>query len=155
MKKNTRQSKIEQLINQYPISTQDELLSRLNEAGIKATQATISRDIREMQMVKQQDASGVSRYVIYKAGNQNELQHLYRAIGDTVTSITRVQFMNIVHTLPSYANMLAAILDDINLPEVAGTLAGHDTIVIISTDVPRSEQLNDLFRTYISQDLAQ
>ncbi len=98
MKKTVRQTKIEQLINQYVISTQEELMERLRQAGINATQATISRDIREMQIVKQQDASGSSRYMIYKAGNQNEMQHLYRSIGDTVTQVDRVQFLNVIHT---------------------------------------------------------
>ncbi|KRK98270.1 arginine repressor [Secundilactobacillus odoratitofui DSM 19909 = JCM 15043] len=153
MKKSVRQTKIEQLINQFPIATQEELMSALQQAGIKATQATISRDIREMQIVKQQDASGTLRYMIYKAGNQNEQQHLFRAIGDTVTQLERIQFINIVHTLPSYANMLAAILDDLNLPEVAGTLAGHDTIAIISASEDQAKQIYALFKTHVSQDL--
>lgn len=153
MKKTVRQTKIEQLINQFPIATQEELMARLQDAGIKATQATISRDIREMQIVKQQDASGLSRYVIYKAGNQNELQHLYRAISETVTEVERIHFINVIHTLPSYANMLAAILDDLNLPEVAGTLAGHDTIAIISSSETEAIKMFDMFDTHKSDDI--
>lgn len=154
MKKEVRQAKIEQLITQYPIATQDELLARLKEAGVPATQATISRDIREMQIVKQQDAAGTSRYMIYKAGNQNELQHLYRAISETVTNYERVDFLTVVHTLPSYANMLAAILDDLNLSQVAGTLAGHDTIVLISPDQQAAQAVLDVFEKHANPDLA-
>ena len=155
MKKTVRQTKIEQLINQYVISTQEELMERLRQAGINATQATISRDIREMQIVKQQDASGSSRYMIYKAGNQNEMQHLYRSIGDTVTQVDCVQFLNVIHTFPSYANMLAAILDDLDLPEVKGTLAGHDVIIIISADEIEAQKMYDLFIKHMNEDLVE
>jgi len=155
MKKTVRQTKIEQLINQYVISTQEELMERLRQAGINATQATISRDIREMQIVKQQDASGSSRYMIYKAGNQNEMQHLYRSIGDTVTQVDRVQFLNVIHTFPSYANMLAAILDDLDLPEVKGTLAGHDVIIIISADEIEAQKMYDLFTKHMNEELVE
>lgn len=155
MKKTVRQTKIEQLINQYVISTQEELMERLRQAGINATQATISRDIREMQIVKQQDASGSSRYMIYKAGNQNEMQHLYRSIGETVTQVDRVQFLNVIHTFPSYANMLAAILDDLDLPEVKGTLAGHDVIIIISADEIEAQKMYDLFIKHMNEELVE
>lgn len=155
MKKTVRQTKIEQLINQYVISTQEELMERLRQAGINATQATISRDIREMQIVKQQDASGSSRYMIYKAGNQNEMQHLYRSIGETVTQVDRVQFLNVIHTFPSYANMLAAILDDLDLPEVKGTLAGHDVIIVISADEIEAQKMYDLFTKHMNEELVE
>ena len=72
MKKEMRQGKIEQLINQQVISNQEELMQALQAIGISATQATISRDIREMQIVKQQDGNGKLRYVIFKANNQSE-----------------------------------------------------------------------------------
>jgi len=155
MKKTVRQNKIEQLINQYVISTQEELMERLRQAGITATQATISRDIREMQIVKQQDAGGSSRYMIYKAGNQNEMQHLYRSIGETVTEVDRIQFLNVIHTFPSYANMLAAILDDLDLPEVKGSLAGHDAIIVISADEIEAQKVYDLFKKHMNETLAE
>ncbi len=72
VKKEMRQGKIEQLINQQVISNQEELMQALQAIGISATQATISRDIREMQIVKQQDGNGNLRYVIFKANNQSE-----------------------------------------------------------------------------------
>ncbi|WP_282801274.1 arginine repressor [Secundilactobacillus kimchicus] len=155
MKKEVRQSKIEQLINQYSIATQEELMARLKSAGIVATQATISRDIREMQIVKQQDATGASHYMVYKAGNQNERQRLYRSISETVTNYQRVRFMTIVHTLPSYANMLAAIIDDLDLDAVVGTLAGHDTIVLISPSEPDAESVLAVFARYANPDLSE
>ena len=109
MKKSIRQARIEQLINQYPIGTQEDLMKRLEDTGIKATQATISRDIREMQIVKTQDGQGNLRYTIFKAGNKSEKEHLHETINEVVTGLTRVEFINIVRTLPSNGNLLAAI----------------------------------------------
>ena len=152
MKKEMRQGKIEQLINQQVISNQEELMQALQAIGISATQATISRDIREMQIVKQQDGNGKLRYVIFKANNQSEQDKLYKAISDSVTAITTVEFMNVIHTTPRNANVLAAILDDLSLPEVAGTLAGFDTVVVISPSREAAAQLYALFMEHVDPD---
>lgn len=153
MKKSVRQAKIEQLINQYTITTQDDLMQRLKDNDITATQATISRDIREMQIVKAADGNGNLRYTIFKAGNKSEELRLYDTIYEVVTNITQVEFMNIVRTLPSDGNLLAAIIDDLNLPEVAGTLAGHDTIFIVSPNENVAKQFNDKIVSHVNPDL--
>lgn len=153
MKKSVRQSRIEQLINQYPIGTQEDLMRHLEEIGISATQATISRDIREMQVVKAQDGTGNLRYTIFKPGNKSEEEHLRETISEVVIGLTRVQFINIIKTLPSNGNLLAAILDDVNLPGVAGTLAGHDTILVISPNEKIAQQLNDEIAQNMNPDI--
>jgi len=152
MKKSERQAVIERLIMEYPIATQEELMAKLKAEDITATQATISRDIREMQIVKTPDEHGQTRYVIFKETSKNEQERLFESLRDVVISIDRVEFMNIVHTLPSNGNLLAAIIDDLNLPEVSGTLAGHDTIFIISPNVAVAQQLHDLFASHIADD---
>ncbi|PWG01056.1 arginine repressor [Levilactobacillus bambusae] len=154
MKKNIRQSRIEQLINQYPISTQEELMQRLQDVGIQATQATISRDIREMQIVKAQDGHGHLRYTIFKSGNRSVEEHLRETINEVVVDLKRVSFINIVRTLPSNGNLLAAILDDLDLPEVSGTLAGHDTIFIISENEEIAKRLNHKISDNMNPDIA-
>ena len=151
MKKAERQRKIEQLIKQNVIATQDELMRQLEANGIKATQATISRDIRELQIIKEQDSNGVVRYVIFKGNNQNEEEKLIKAIEETVVDIRQVEFMNIIHTLPRNANVLAAILDGLSLPTVAGTLAGYDTVVIISGSKDEASQINSLFTKHVAE----
>lgn len=153
MKKSTRQAKIEQLISQYTITTQEDLMQRLQASGITATQATISRDIREMQIVKAADGNGNLRYTIFKAGNKSEELRLFDTIHEVVTNVTQVEFMNIVRTLPSDGNLLAAIIDDLNLPEVAGTLAGHDTIFIISPDQAVAQKLHDQIMDHVNAEL--
>lgn len=153
MKKSTRQAKIEQLISQYTITTQEELMQRLKDNEITATQATISRDIREMQIVKAADGNGNLRYTIFKAGNKSEELRLYDTIHEVVTNVSQVEFMNIIRTLPSDGNLLAAIIDDLNLPEVAGTLAGHDTIFNVSPSTKIAQQFNQKIVEHVNADL--
>ena len=149
MKKTDRQAAIEQLINQYPIATQEDLMARLKADGIAATQATISRDIREMQIVKSPDENGHARYTIFKENSKNEQDRLYESLHDVVTGVDRVEFMNIIHTLPSNGNLLAAIIDDLHLPEVSGTLAGHDTIFVVSPSVAVAESFHDMVLSHV------
>lgn len=134
MNKSERQAALTRIINQKPIATQEELLAALKAAGIDATQATISRDIREMKIVKSQDATGTLRYTIFRGSSESQLERLGRSIREVGLSITRVHFMNVIKTLPSNGNLLAAIIDDIGFEQVVGTIAGHDTIVVISPD---------------------
>ena len=151
MKKNTRQARIEQIINQESIATQEELMAKLKAVGIDVTQATLSRDIREMQIVKQPDSFGNPHYTIFKSGNQNELTRLQKMISSTVTEVTQIEFVNVIHTQPGYANVLAAIVDDVRLKTVTGTLAGHDTIVLFSPGIEQATKLNEFINQYISE----
>ncbi|GAJ25195.1 arginine pathway regulatory protein ArgR [Liquorilactobacillus sucicola DSM 21376 = JCM 15457] len=151
MKKEQRQAKIEQIITQNEIATQDELMKALSNVGIKATQATISRDIREMRIIKEQDANGQVHYVIFKGNRQSEEEKLFENIHEMVTDITQVEFINIIHTLPRNANVLTAIIDDLNLKEVVGTMAGYDTILIISKSREDARTVSDLFKKYIDE----
>lgn len=154
MKKETRQARIEQIINQEAITTQEELMEKLKQNGIDVAQATLSRDIREMKIVKQPDSFGNSRYMIFKTGNQNEVERLERMINSTVTDVTQVQFVNVIHTLPSYANVLAAIIDDLKLEMVTGTIAGHDTIVTFSASEALAQELKEFFDKFANPELA-
>ncbi|KRM96647.1 arginine repressor [Liquorilactobacillus aquaticus DSM 21051] len=151
MKKEERQAKIEQIINQNEIATQDELMKALSNIGIKSTQATISRDIREMRIVKEQGASGQLHYAIFKGNRQSEEEKLFENIHEMVTDITQVEFINIIHTLPRNANVLTAIIDDLKLKEVVGTMAGYDTILIISKSREDAEAVERLFMKYIDK----
>ncbi|MHC9532446.1 arginine repressor [Dellaglioa sp. L3N] len=152
MKKEIRQTKIDQLINKKIIATQDDLIAELERVGVKATQATISRDIREMKIVKAQDEQGNLRYVIFKSGNLSEEVHLFEIIFEVVTNITKIQFMNVVKTIPSNGNLLAAIIDDFGLTDIVGTVAGHDTIMIISPDEQAAERVYAIFTEHANVD---
>ena len=146
MNKSERQAALARIINQKPIATQEELLAALKAAGIDATQATISRDIREMQIVKAQDAKGTLRYTIFRGSEESQLERLGRSIREGGLTITRVQFLNVIKTLPSNGNLLAAIIDDIDFDQVVGTIAGHDTIVVISPDEKQAKWFEEAYR---------
>ncbi|WP_225046992.1 arginine repressor [Lacticaseibacillus kribbianus] len=146
MNKTERQTALARIINQKAIGTQDELLTALREAGIDATQATISRDIREMRVVKAQDATGTVRYTLYRGDSESQLERLGDSIREVGLGITRVEFLNVIKTLPSNGNLLAAILDEINFPQVVGTVAGHDTIVVISPSVEAAIWFNTQYQ---------
>ena len=146
MNKSERQAALAWIINEKPIATQEELLAALKAAGIDATQATISRDIREMQIVKAQDAKGTLRYTIFRGSEESQLERLGRSIREVGLTITRVQFLNVIKTLPSNGNLLAAISDDIDFDQVVGTIAGHDTIVVISPDEKQAKWFEEAYR---------
>lgn len=146
MNKSERQAALARIINQKPIATQEELLAALKAAGIDATQATISRDIREMQIVKAQDAKGTLRYTIFRGSEESQLERLGRSIREVGLTITRVQFLNVIKTLPSNGNLLAAIIDDVDFDQVVGTIAGHDTIVVISPDEKQAKWFEEAYR---------
>ncbi|WP_281164795.1 arginine repressor [Liquorilactobacillus sicerae] len=153
MKKEIRQAAIEQLISQEEIANQEELMIALEKQGIKATQATISRDIRELRIVKEQSSNGKQHYVIFKEDPVSEKQQLYANINEMVTGITQIQFLNVVKTLPHNANVLSAIIDDLDLSQIVGTLAGYDTIVIFSQTTEQAAKINQIFKEHLqSQD---
>jgi transcriptional regulator of arginine metabolism len=147
LKKAERQNAIAKIIGTKVVQTQDQLLGELQKLGVVATQATVSRDIREMRVVKSKDSSGASRYTILQQGNISLTERLNSTVREVGLSITRVMFMNVIKTLPSNGNLLAALIDDANFPQVAGTVAGHDTIVVISPNeegaIWFNEQYND------------
>ncbi len=101
MKKDVRREKILDLINEKPISTQLELLQALADAGIKTTQATLSRDIKEMHLVKQADITGALTYRVMDSKEQIEPDNspIREIFQESVTKITQVQFINIVKTI--------------------------------------------------------
>lgn len=144
MKKNNRQALIKQLILQHDIETQDELIELLEDQGVKATQATVSRDIRELSVVKTRAKNGNVKYTIFTQSAVSDEEKLKESVRDSVIKIQQVQFVNVVHTTLGTANVVAAVIDELNYPEIAGTLAGADTIVIFSPDEPSAKKMNQL-----------
>ncbi len=136
MKKTDRHQLIKKIITEQTVRTQDELLNLLEKEGVPTTQATISRDIRELRIAKIPDDTGQTRFEIFqetldlKKGSENS--RLEQVIPDVVTKIDRVQFLTIIHTIPDNAPILAAALDEVEMQEKICSLAGFDIVVIIS-----------------------
>ncbi|MDN6194632.1 MAG: hypothetical protein L0I88_06325, partial [Alkalibacterium sp.] len=141
MKKIERQLIIKQIILNNAISTQDELIEHLFRKGIQATQATISRDIKDMNLVKTASAEGGVRYTIYQNNKVTMEEKLDLTIKSVVVDVTQVQFINVVKTLPGNAHVIGALVDDIHYSEVVGSVAGNDTIVLISKTYEEAEKV--------------
>ncbi|WP_251545889.1 arginine repressor [Limosilactobacillus caecicola] len=129
-----RRKLILDLINNHRVNTQEKLLQLLAERGVNATQATVSRDIHALNIVKVSDQAGQAYYAQLQVDNEDQHQRLYDAIHDNVEDCTVVQFMNVIKTTPnsSFATVLAGLLDDSDLTDIVGTLAGNDTLITIS-----------------------
>ena len=146
-----RRKLIKQLIADFKISTQEELLQRLKDAGEEATQATISRDLHSLNVAKVNDENGHSYYIQVENAASKINQRMYEMIRNTVESITTVQFINVIKTTPNsnYATILAGLFDDSQMPEVTGTLAGNDTFITISRTPEEAKNINQLVQKYM------
>ena len=122
MKKIQRQALIRQIITEKPISTQEELLLCLQDAGVTATQATISRDIRELKLVKSTDENKQVRYNLFSQPAETLHEERLQAA---------VQFMIVVLTEKDGADVVTNWLDEVAYPEVVATIAGVDTFIVI------------------------
>ena len=139
--KQDRQNKILQLIEKYEIGTQQELTDMLAEAGFDATQATVSRDIRELGLSKIAGSGGRTRYVA-RTRLQADLEGKYnRVLRDAVTGVDTAQNILVVRTVAGMAMAVAAALDALEFPELVGCIAGDDTIMAATKGFSDCERL--------------
>lgn len=123
-----RHSKIVELIGKYEIETQEELARLLQEAGFKVTQATVSRDIRELHLTKVQGESGRQRYVVMQSQNGFSDKYI-RVLRDGFVSMDMAQNILVIKTVSGMAMAVAAALDAMHFHEIVGCIAGDDTIL--------------------------
>lgn len=135
--KSRRHAKILDIITEYPIETQDELLTRLKNEGYKATQATISRDIKDLRLVKTLGSDGKYRYVSASKNSTDIRSNFSSLFASSVNSIDFAQNIVVIKTLSGMAQAVCAALDSNDYKAVVGTIAGDDTIFIAC----RSSQL--------------
>ena len=128
--KTGRHARILDIIAEHPIETQDELLTRLREEGFKATQATISRDIKDLRLVKTLGSDGKYRYVSASRSSTDIRTNFSNLFSTSVNSIDVAQNLVVIKTLSGMAQAVCAALDSADYPSVVGTIAGDDTIFI-------------------------
>ena len=126
-----RHSKIVELIGKYEIETQEELAERLNEAGFNVTQATVSRDIRELKLTKMQSESGRQRYMVLESPRGTSAIKYIRILKDGYMSMDMAQNILVIKTVSGMAMAVAAALDAIQFHEIVGCIAGDDTIIVM------------------------
>ena len=145
--KNSRHTRILEIINDHVIETQDDLIAKLKESGYNVTQATVSRDIKQLGLIKTAIKDGGYKYTSSKnenSGNENKLKNIMR---ETAVNAQNAQNIVVVKTFPGMANAAAAALDALAEEAIVGSIAGDDTIFIV---VHSNEEASE-FTNYIRE----
>lgn len=128
--KKLRQGKILEIIQKHDVETQEELADRLRAVGLKVTQATVSRDIRELKLSKVLSSDGRQKYAFLKQEDGQLEDKFIRVLREGFTSMDMAQNILVVKTVSGMAMAVAAALDAIRFPEIVGSIAGDDTIFV-------------------------
>jgi transcriptional regulator of arginine metabolism len=145
-----RDRRIREIIVQQSIGTQEELAGALRRQGLAVTQATVSRDIKRLGLVKVTMGDGQSRYVIPdRPSPVDVLRRLRHAITEYVLSVDAGEDLVVIHTLSGRANAVAAAVDDMRWEDIVGTVAGDDTILVVPRGRPARERVLGRFRRLI------
>jgi transcriptional regulator of arginine metabolism len=148
-----RQGAILRLVRERPLATQQEVAEALREQGIAAVQATVSRDIAQLGLVKVRSASGRLVYARPDGEDLDRLARLGSALRRYALSLTATGNLVVVRTPPGHANALALALDVAALPDVAGTIAGDDTIFVAARERLSGAELAADLRHHLQGDV--
>ena len=147
--KSRRHSKIIQIINSKSIETQEELAEELKEAGFDVTQATVSRDIKNLKLIKVLGADGKYRYASIKQQNEQLTSKMESILENAVLSVENIDKIVVVKTLSGSASAAAEALDMLGFSDIAGTIAGDNTIFVLVRTNDRAIELSDKIRNMI------
>ena len=139
--KNARQQKILELISEHDIDTQETLIAKLSEAGFTVTQTTVSRDIRQLNLVKGVTAKGTYKYVAPEVRRDSSVPVLNSAITDSVVKIDTACNIVVVKTFPGMANAIAVCVDSLYHDDIVGSVAGDDTVLLVVKTADIAETL--------------
>lgn len=145
MNKGQRHIKIREIIASLDIETQDELVDELKNAGYNVTQATVSRDIKELHLIKVPLSDGRYKYSLPADQRFNPLQKLKRALIDAFVGIDKAGHLLVMKCLPGNAMAIGALIDHLDWEEILGTICGDDTILIICRTEDQTEAITKRF----------
>lgn len=149
--KNKRQNKILELIEKYDIETQDVLIERLRQSGYEVTQATVSRDIRELKLAKIMTGSGIYKYSLPGSDDGNAVPKFSSSLAESIKKVDFAGNIIVLRTYPGMANAVATGIDAIHMSEILGCVAGDDTIIVVVRDadvcVSISEKIKMMIKT--------
>ena len=148
--KTRRHTKILELIKEFDIDTQEELLKYLKDSGFDVTQATVSRDIKELRLIKTLSSSGKYKYSTGNENSNDMSSKFYSLFSDSVISIEPAQNIVVIKTQVGMAQAVCAAMDTIYWQGFVGTLAGDDTIFIVCKDNESASSTYDEFKKLIS-----
>ncbi len=150
--KSQRHARILELVSKYEIETQEDMMTRLLADGFKVTQATVSRDLKELKLTKTLTARGTYRYAVNTARQHTGSVKLNNAMVDSIIQVDYSLNNVVIKTYPGLANAVASGVDALNMHSILGCVAGDDTIIIITRDEESSAELSqtltDLMKTF-------
>ena len=149
MKKVDRQKKIREIITDQSVERQEDLVRKLNDLGLQVTQATISRDIRQMNLSKVPTGSGRQKYVILRPENGAMSDKYIRVLKDAFISMDMAQNILVMRTVSGMAMAVAAALDAMHFKELVGCIAGDDTVMMAVRSVEDTKVLMGKIRELI------
>lgn len=149
--KSTRHSLILEMIEQKDIETQEELAEELKRRGVKVTQATVSRDIKELRLLKVLSDHGGYKYATVERAEKGMSERFIRILSESVISLDNVGNLIVIKTLSASANAAAEAIDSMKWSEVLGSIAGDNTILVIARSEEAVESLMARFNTLIKR----
>lgn len=144
-----RQSKVLELIRKYDIETQEELLDYLVKEGFSVTQATVSRDIRELRLTKIATSNGKQKYAVLHDASDNMSEKFVRVFKEGFVSIDMAQNILVIKTVSGMAGAVCTALDAMNIREIVGSIAGDDTIICVIRTIEETSILMKKLRKII------
>ena len=142
----SRQNKIKELINNYEIDTQEKLAAMLKENGYEVTQATISRDIKDLQLVKTLTSSGKYKYALNRSKDMPVSDRFVKIFRETITSFVASGNLIVVKTLSGCANAAGEAIDNSGLPHIVGSIAGDNTLLLIADSADSIPEILQAFQ---------
>lgn len=146
-----RHAKIVELINKYQIETQEELAERLNQAGFRVTQATVSRDIRDLMLTKVPMENGRQKYAVLQSEQSGLSEKYIRIMKDGFVSMDMAQNILVIKTVSGMAMAVAAALDAMKWHEIVGSIAGDDTVMCAVRTVDDTILLMDKMKKILNK----
>lgn len=150
--KNARQKKILELIERYSIDTQEALIAKLKDEGYEATQTTISRDINQLKLVKAVNSDGTYKYIKPDVRREDNRTVMSSALTNAVIKIEAARNIVVIKTLSGMANALAVCVDSLDHDHIVGSVAGDDTIIIVTKDDEIAEAMEGNLKTVFKID---
>ena len=141
----SRQNRIIEIITNTEVDTQEKLAALLRESGFEVTQATISRDIKELQLVKTLSSSGKYKYAVSTSKDLPVTDRFIKIFRQTVTSVDSSGNIILVKTLPGCATAAGEAIDNSNLPHIKGSIAGDNTLLLVADDEDNVPAIIDEF----------
>ncbi len=149
--KKSRHQKIKELVEEFEIDTQEELADKLKEAGYAVTQATVSRDIRELKLSKVPVGDGRQKYTVLVHSDHYLSDKYIRVLKDGFVSMDMAQNILVVKTVSGMAMAVAAAIDAMKLKEIVGSIAGDDTIMMAVRTVEDTQTVMDKIRSVLEE----